>query len=579
MSFADFTGAKRSDKHSKEYFLDTRLPQVIFFQGKRMSGKDVVLEKCVTSCFENGMTCFHGWAARNNENWFYAHNNNCGPKWQITMKMLEYLSEQTDGISDRKTLMKHLDIKNDDMFNFFVNEFLKKKWISAKNDRIGITNDGYAITQDTPLHCNCNKAYPITVFLPSHTRISQTSIDNFNKQYFWDYKEYQEAYLKRCVIEVVEKNTNFWKIQKPPEMQKELLKVVYFTVPTPTKKDIFVDQFTKYLLGLRSEHRIGVQNPRMFNGDDKFKTLAAELNALPNIMTSKHFKKPTEEEIGKPEYQWSKYEKSWNKLCIALGELKTIAPSQKLSGEQKSSDTKRALFDKIGEWRHWNMWLFGSYQNPEDLYSGVRYQADNIVVKRASKNLLGDDFAWLFKDLEEKRINCYRKYGVSEEMLNDRPWEIESVIHARVAKEYPRVENLPDDKTIVTDIDNTWYYLKVPENNHHHKHTTENFEDVFKLYWEIVDEETGKAKKGTEVSEEDKFDDEDLAQKKKNKQDFLEKIDYMHNTQGKKFPQIAEEITQLEVWKKLTDKEKKNLIKKIWTAYDRFKEKQVNHQK
>lgn len=574
MSFADFTGIKRSDQQSKEHFLDVRLPQVIFFQGKRMSGKDVVLEKCVTTCFENGMTCFHGWAARNNENWFYAHNNNCGKKWQITIKMLQFLSDQIDGVSDRQTLMKYLDIKNNEVFTFFVNECLKKKWIGTKNDRIGITQKGYDdVIKNAPLHCNCNKAYPITAFLPSYTRISQESIDNFNKQYFWDYKEYQEAYLKKYVIEMVEKNTNFWNIQKPPEMQKELLKVVYFTVPTPVKKDIFVDQFTRYLLGLRSEHRIGVQNPRMFNGDDKFKTLAAELNALPNIMTSKHFRKPTEDEIGKPEYQWNKYEKSWNKLCIALGELKTIAPSQKLSGEQKSSDTKRALFDKIGEWRHWNMWLFGSYQNPEDLYSGVRYQADYIAVKRASKNLLGDDFAWLFADIEEKRMETYRRYGISEEMLNERRWEIDKLIHMNVEKKYPRIQNLADDQTIVTDIDNSWYYLTVPENNHHHKHTKESFEDIFKLECTIVDEETGKAKKGTEVSEENISDDEVFAQKKKNKQDFLEKIDYMHNIQGKKFPQIAEETTPFEEWKKLTDKEKKNLIKKIWTAYTRFKEK------
>jgi hypothetical protein len=550
---------------------------VIFFQGKRMSGKDVVLERCLTKYFENGITCFHAWAARNNENWFYAHNNNCGRKWQVSMKMLRYLSEQKDGISDRKTLMSYLDIKNNEIFDFFVNEFLNEKWIKTKNDKIGITQKGYEITLDEPLHCNCNKAYPITVFLPSYTRISQTSIDNFNKQYFWDYKEYQEAYLKRYVIEVVEKNTNFWKILKPAEMQKELLKVVYFTVPTHTKKDIFVDQFTKYLLGLREEHRIGVQNPRMFNGDDKFRTLAAELNALPNIMTSKHFMRPTTEEIGKPEYQWDKHEKSWDKLCIALGELKTIAPSQKLSGEQKSSDTKRALFDKIGEWRHWKLWFLGSYQNPEDLYSGVRYQADNIAIKRASRNLLGDDFAWLFADIEEKRLKEYRKHGFSEEMLKNRPLEIDNIIHKMVAKKYPRVQNLPDNMTIVTDIDNSWYYLRIPENEHHHKHTKESFENVFKLEWKIVDEGTGKEKKGIDLAEEKDTDEinEDSAQKKKNKQDFLEKIDYMHNTQVKTFPQIAEEMTGSEEWKKSTDKEKKNLIKKIWTAYDRFKEKQV----
>lgn len=576
MSFTSLTGVKRSNQSSKETFFTVNLPQVIFIQGKRMAGKDYVLENLVTTAFDNGITSFHGWGARNNENVFYAYNNNCKHKWEFTFKLLNSLAEQENGLMERKKLMKLMDMYSDEMFDFYINQFKKEKWIGTKTDTeqtfIGLTEKGYDVTQDEPLHCNCHKAYPVTMFVPSYISISPKSIERYNKQYFWDYKEYQEAFLKNYVNDILPKSTNFWKIEKPPKMQKELFKVVYFTVPTKKKQDGFIDQFKRYILGLRSEHRIGVQNPRMFAGPDKFLTLATEINALPNIMTSPDFSKPTEEFIGKPEHMWNKWERSWDKLLIALGELKTIVPSQKMSGETQSTDTKRALFDKVGEWRHWKMWLIGSYQNPEDLYAGVRYQADYIGIKRASKNLLGDDFAWLFADIEEKRREAYRKSGISEDVLDNTSWLIDQQIHARVNREYPRIQNLPDDLMVVTDIDNSWYYIKVPELNHHHKHTLESFDDVFKLDIKMIDETTGnEVALETVVQEED---DKRPTKNNKSHQELMERIDYMVETQHKKMPEIASELTPETEWKLLDDKQKKKLTTKIYNQYNYWKQSQ-----
>lgn len=576
MSFTSLTGVKRSNQSSKETFFTVKLPQVIFIQGKRMAGKDYVLENCVTTAYENGITSFHGWGARNNENAFYAYNNNCKHKWELTLKLLNTLAQQENGLMERKKLMKLMNIYSDEIFDFYINQFKKEKWVGTKTDLeqtlVGLTEKGYEVTQDEPLHCNCHKAYPITMFVPSYISISQESIDRFNQQYFWDYKEYQEAFLKSYVNDILPKSTNFWKLPKPPKIQKDVLKVVYFTVPTKKKQDVFMDQFKRYLLGLRSDHRIGVQNPRMFAGPDKFMTLATEINALPNIMTSPDFSKPTEEFIGKPEHMWNKWERSWDKLLIALGELKTIVPSQKMSGEIQSTDTKRALFDKVGEWRHWKMWLIGSYQNPEDLYAGVRYQADYIGIKRASKNLLGDDFAWLFADIEEKRREAYRKSGISEDMLDNTPWLIDRQFHTRVNREYPRVQNLPDDIMVVTDIDNSWYYLDVPELNHHHKHTLESFDDVFKLDIKMIDESTGEAVSLETVVQE--TDDEKPSKNNKSHHELMERVDYLYDTQHKKMPEIVKELTPKEEWEVMDEKKRKTLIKNYHNQYGYWKQSQ-----
>ena len=578
MSFTRLTGIKRSNQANKESFLNVNFPQVIFYQGKRGAGKDVVLEKSLTTCFEAGITCAHLWAARNNENSFFAFNNRCESKWIYTMHLLNFLAKQPKGIIDKTTLMKEMDMHNDEMFNFYINEYIDNEWIKTNKELIALTTTGYKITQDEPLHCYCKSSYPILFIVPQYVTISQESVDKFNTEYFWDYKEYQETYLKGLVNDPVSKDTNFWKLPKPPSMQKEIFKVAKFTVPTASKHDIFVDQFAKILQQARSEHRIIVQNPVNFNGTDKFLTLAAEINSLPEI-TKKYFQEPTEEEIGKPRYQWNKYQKSWSKLFCALSELKTIAPSQKLSGEAKSTDTKRALFDKLSEARHFKLSIHGSYQNPEDLFPAIRYQSDYIVIKRASKNLLGDDFIWLFADIEEKRKETYRRYGVSDELIKNKPWEINNEIHLAVSKKYPRIQNLPDNMMIVTDIDNSWYYMKVPHNNHHHKHTLQSFFDVFRIDIKLIDDETGTELRPRDVAKEAEYDEDEDAPKSTKKADkikLIERMDYLVQTKKMGFPAIAKEITGEAKWSTMSKAEQNKEKKRLWTMHNRWLEETLN---
>lgn len=568
-SFTTLTGVKTSNRQTKESFLDVNMPQKIFYQGKSVTGKGVARERCIEVYYDNGITCAELWAARNNENMFYAYNNNCQKLWEFVMKFLKYLSEQNMTTSDRKSAMRYMDMYNDEMFDFYMNDMIYSKWIKVKDNMIALTKEGFETLNDEPLHCNCNRAYPILFMVPDYVHISQESIDRFNKKYFWDYKEYQEAWQKGYVRESMEKSTNFWKVEKPQQLQTSILKVVYFSVPTATKKDRFIDQFARYLMQARDEHRILVQNPRMFAGDDKFRTLAAEINSLPAI-TQKHFIPLTEEQVGKPRYQWSKYELSYAKLAIGLGELKTIAPSHKLSGEQKSSDTKRALFDKIGEWTHWNMWLVGDYQNPEDLYSGVRYQSDYIVIKRASRNLLGSDFAWLFDDIEENRKKMYMRLGISEEVLEKMPWLIDKSIHTRVNKKWCRVQNLPDYLSIVTDIDNTFYYRKIGANQHHHKHRKDNSDVVFKLDITMVDTETGQVITADNIPQEDGDEEEKQpkTKKAKSKQEKMERMDYKLNTQHKTFQEVVIDEVGEQEWKNMSEKDQMKAYKRLWSQYD-----------
>lgn len=175
----------------------------------------------------------------------------------------------------------------------------------------------------------------------------------------------------------------------------------------------------------------------------------------------------------------------------------------------------------------------------------------------------------MFADIEEKRTEAYRKSGISQEVLDDTPWLIDPQYHTRVNREYPRIQNLPDDLMVVTDIDNSWYYIKVPELNHHHKHTLESFDDVFKLDIKMIDESTGQAVSLETVVQE--TDDEKPTKESKSHNELMERVDYMYDTQHKKMPEIVKELTPKEEWELLDEKKRKTLIRKIYNQYTYWK--------
>lgn len=95
------------------------------------------------------------------------------------------------------------------------------------------------------------------------------------------------------------------------------------------------------------------------------------------------------------------------------------------------------------------------------------------------------------------------------EIFDGRPWEIDRSIHIKVNKRWPRVQNLPDDITIVTDIDNSWYYMKLSQLEHHHRHTTQKFESVFNLEMAFKDAITGVPLRDSEIDEDENEKDEE----------------------------------------------------------------------
>ena len=71
-------------------------------------------------------------------------------------------------------------------------------------------------------------------------------------------------------------------------------------------------------------------------------------------------------------------------IAIVINELRSVVPSSKMHGEKYASSSKKAIFDYIPEARHFSTWFLGDYQDPEDLYGGVKKQANNVHVKRGS---------------------------------------------------------------------------------------------------------------------------------------------------------------------------------------------------
>ena len=160
-------------------------------------------------------------------------------------------------------------------------------------------------------------------------------------------------------------------------------------------------------------------NPALFSIPlEKFETLAEIIKLLRYLTnTSGHFMPLTESDVGKPRKYWTKKQKSWHKLAVVINEIRSVAPSSKLSGEKDAGKSKRAIYDFIPEARHMKTWFVADYQSPEDLFSGIRHQANIITIKRASKNILGADWGWIFEKIQKDRMNFVRSRGVQIEKM------------------------------------------------------------------------------------------------------------------------------------------------------------------
>lgn len=425
-----------------------------------------------------------------------------------------------------------------------------------------------------PLHCNCDRAIPIFWVIPDYVEIDQYTLDRYNGCYFKDFEEYSNAYKDRFVDDFIENLpwVDWTKIRKPKKLiPRPLIVPRRITIPTTTARiHKFKEEFTEIVLDARKDHRVVVMNPATFaTPKDTFSTVAIALDLFKNSLMMKHYRNLDEKEVAQmrgvtepvPISQWTKQEKNWHKLVLVINEVRSLAPSVRLSGDKESTETKRKLFNLIPIMRHLRIWGIIDYQQPEDLFVGVRNLANVVVLKRGSDLIFGEDWAWFAEKLEYDRENIiqYRYGGMRSKDVMD-----------ELRKTKPLVSELPIDYGyIVYSRDKSYKLKKFYMPPFHHKGSLESFEKITGIEWSIPDDRKSDnddsvtpSKSKTSASS-TKDDEHDTAMKL---------IDSLRQTDHKKYKDCLKTLQEKEIdlqWK--TTNFKNMSVDTLTTTYLRWK--------
>jgi|APSaa5957512535_1039671.scaffolds.fasta_scaffold23869_2 hypothetical protein len=534
-------------KNASKYWLSYDEPQILFFQGMRGSGKSVLVAKTVEKLYNQGFTILHIWGARSLENLYYSINKNC----KFHYEQLKIIVDAFTDDSHQGNLKDRCASKG-----LIGAEFKKYMDIALEQDLIeGSSDDGWKLTKQglqlhkrQLLHCNCSKALPITIAVPDYLDFDQESLDRFNGYYFQDMSHYAE-YFSEITTEqktLLEQG----KLLIPHHARKKpLIKIAYFTTPTSTdRKKKFRDEFTKIVLDCRKQTRILTMNPTLFDGEmDKFDTIGEIFRMMPNLMTnSGHFMPLTQKDVGKPRKYWTRKQKSWHKVAIVINEIRSVAPSSQLHGDKNAGTSKKAVFGFVPEARHFKTWLLADYQDAEDLYAGIKKQGNLTVIKRGSRNILGENFSWLYQKVEYDRVGLTRKLPPRCRCENVKELRItENKIPSM--KQYlnerrPYVDELPDNKAYITWQNQEIKLISVDLPSWHHRQSTEDFLLDTGIRW-TVNKEKKPVEKETLSKKEQKIA---VKQNKAIRSDVMKRIIFMREKENKNWGSIKSELILLQ---------------------------------
>ncbi len=537
---------RQPKKLSTKDWLNYEEPQVILFQGGRGGGKGVSVERTAERLYNEGFNVWHLWSARSYENLFWSINKNCKDKYS-KMKTIAETFYQKDNESLVDRCMKSRKFESKKEFKEYWDFMVDHDIIQINDDRTAeLLEDGQKLATDEYLHCNCSKAYPVLWFTPDYIEFDQGSLDRFNGQCWKDLEEY--AKYNSDITTENKKLLLEGKLKKPKELQsKELIKIQHFTPPTTKARlEKFRENFVNAVLQAREERRIFVISPAIFEGQmDKFETIAEIFKMIKWIMNSSgHFMELKESEHGSRK-NWTKKMKGWHKVAIVINELRSVSPSSKMHGEKGASSSKKAIFDYIPEARHFKTWFLGDYQNPSDLFDGVRHQANLVIIKRASANILGGDWTWLFEKVLKDRFGFIRGKFHKPIEKPEQVYYFES--KSPKIKRYnddrrPFIGNLPDNTAYVTWPNNELRKVKFDMPSFHHKQSMDDFKRITGINWTV---NTELKPKENNVTKQDVK--ETTKENKARKEDLMKRIQTMHEVENKTFKIIKDEIAELEV--------------------------------
>ena len=534
-------------KKASQDWLSFDEPQIIFAQGERASGKSVIVDETVEKLYKQGFTILHLWGARSLENLYYAVNKNCRSHYNKLKIIVDSFKE-----SNKRSLKEYCKYHGmtDEETKQFIQIAQDSKLIDKQSEtQYRITEKGIQLAHRELLHCNCHDSIPIIIAVPDYIEFDQDSIDRFNGHYFRDLRHYLQ-YFSEITTEQ-RRLLDQGKLRIPEYMRKgkPLIKIAKFTTPTTSDRKIkFHDEFTQIILEARKEHRILTMNPVLFSGEmDKFYTLAEIFRMIPNLMTnSGHFKPLTSKDVGKPRMYWTRKQKAWHKLALVINEIRSVAPSSNLHADKDAGISKKAVFGYVPEARHFKTWFIADYQDAEDLYSGIKKQSNLTIIKRGSRNILGDNYSWLFSKIENDRLGLARK-------VFKRKW-IEKysdllVIENKIPKlkkyldhRRPHPNELPDNKAYVVWNNQEIKLVTISLPSWHHKQSVEDFLLDTGITW-TVNKDKKPAEKSNLTGKEKK---ESIKQTKAIKEDILKRIESMREKDGQNWNQIKEELIALQ---------------------------------
>ena len=180
--------------------------------------------------------------------------------------------------------------------------------------------------------------------------------------------------------------------------------------------------------------------------------------------------------------------------------------------------------------------------------------ANQIIIKRGSRNILGDDWTWLFDKVEKDRIGFARKFG-------GRLKDIENVAQLKFYENrYPQlkkwlddrrpyVDSLPDNVAYITYVNNEYKRQRIDLPSFHHKQSVEDFMSDTGITWKTVEN-----KKPTESKILTKKEQKQSTKAKKQiRDDILNKIQVWRDVEQKSWDYIKEELSAQEREGVITD--------------------------
>jgi len=404
---------KKILKEKTGAWINPNRPQVILCQGARGAGKSVLDEMAAEVLYLQGWTILDLLAARNAENLFWAINKNHKAEW--------------------------------------------KKKVELDPSLRGMP------------HCQCETSYPITLLLPEYMEFDRKKLDEFNQVYLT-----KAEYVRMCIEK---KWIPEWNPNKRPRhdefdknwQPKMRLRLLPAPTTTGSNKQLIEDIFMKAVVEARRERRIVCMNPMFYpNEYHKYRTMEIIIRCLGRMMYT-HFRPLTEKEVGKPRDKWSRFQRNHHRVGVVMREFGEVTAAV-LKGENQSTMAKKALLDYIRQTRHYNISLICVYQRPDDVFSGIRDQADIFIIKRSPRKLLGDAWKWMFDDIENRREKIIFKYGLQ------RGTEIADNI-------VPKIQELGNNYAYVIYINDKYKLWKIPTPHFHHKDREDHFEVVTGLTW------------------------------------------------------------------------------------------------